>query len=96
MKRRRHATVEPVFGVLTQFMGMRKVYTKGINNANKQFKLAAIAYNLKKYLKFEHKKEQIAKKELRASLSALILAIVELFRSKNDENRTLMSISVYH
>lgn len=96
MKRRRHATVEPVFGVLTQFMGMRKVYTKGINNANKQFKLAAIAYNLKKYLKFENIKEQIAKKELRASLSAIILAIIELFRSKYDQNRTLMSNSVYH
>lgn len=96
MKRRRHATVEPVFGVLTQFMGMRKVYTKGINNANKQFKLAAIAYNLKKYLKFEHKKEQIAKRELRASLSAFVLAIFELFRTKNGQNSSLMYISTYH
>lgn len=32
-KRKRHSTVEPVLGVLTQFMGMRKVYTKGIHNA---------------------------------------------------------------
>lgn len=46
-KRKRHSTVEPVLGVLTQFMGMRKVYTKGIHNANKQFIMAAIAYNLK-------------------------------------------------
>lgn len=43
-KRKRSATVEPVLGVLTQFMGMRKVYTKGIHNANKQFLMAAIAY----------------------------------------------------
>jgi transposase len=96
MKRRRHATVEPVFGVLTQFMGMRKVYTKGINNANKQFKLAAIAYNLKKYLKFEHRKEQLAKRELRASLSAISLAIIELFRPKHDQNRMLMTNPVTH
>ncbi|MEQ8471203.1 MAG: transposase [Marinoscillum sp.] len=54
-KRKRQATVEPVLGVLTQFMGMRKVYTKGIHNANKQFIMAAIAYNLKKYLKFDKK-----------------------------------------
>jgi len=47
MKRRRHATVEPVFGVLTQYLGMRKITTKGIHNANKQFMMAAIAYNLK-------------------------------------------------
>ncbi|MEO9475714.1 MAG: IS1182 family transposase, partial [Cyclobacteriaceae bacterium] len=53
-KRKRHSTVEPVLGVLTQFMGMRKVYTKGINNCNKQFLMAAVAYNLKKYLKFEY------------------------------------------
>lgn len=58
MKRRRHATVEPVFGVLTQYLGMRKVMTKGIHNANKQFMMAAIAYNLKKYLKFENKNVQ--------------------------------------
>lgn len=57
-KRKRHSRVEPVLGVLTQFMGMRKVYTKGIHNANKRFIMAAIAYNLKKYLKFETKTVQ--------------------------------------
>ena len=57
-KAKRQATVEPVFGVLTQYMGMRKVNTKGIHNANKQFLMAAIAYNLKKYLKFEVNKVQ--------------------------------------
>jgi transposase len=55
MKRKRHSTVEPVFGTLTQFMGMRKVYTRGINNANKIMLMSAAAYNLKKYLKFERK-----------------------------------------
>lgn len=51
MKSQRQSVVEPVFGVLTQFMGMRKVYTKGISNANKQMLMAAAAYNLKKLLK---------------------------------------------
>ena len=51
MKSKRQSVVEPVFGVLTQFMGMRKVYTKGIRNANKQMLMAAAAYNLKKLLK---------------------------------------------
>ena len=64
MKGRRQATVEPVFGVLTQYLAMRKVMTKGIHNANKQFKLAAIAYNLKKYLKFENKTVQPQRGEL--------------------------------
>jgi len=52
MKGKRQSTVEPVFGTLTQFMGMRKINTIGIAQANKCMQMAAIAYNLKKYLKF--------------------------------------------
>ena len=48
----RQSTVEPVFGILTQHMGLRKLNTKGIRNANKQMLLAGIAYNLKKLLKY--------------------------------------------
>jgi len=36
-------------------MGLRKVNTKGIKQANKVMQMAAIAYNLKKYLKFTNK-----------------------------------------
>lgn len=56
MKSKRQATVEPVFGTLTQFMGLRKINTVGIKQANKVMHLSAIAYNLKKYLKFIDKK----------------------------------------
>ncbi|WP_251795853.1 transposase [Arenibacter sp. A80] len=55
MKGKRQSTVEPVFGTLTQFMGLRKINTIGIGQANKVMHLAAIAYNLKKYLKFTQK-----------------------------------------
>ena len=75
MKRRRQATVEPVFGVLTQYLGLRKVNTKGINNANKQFIMAAMAYNLKKYLKFESRKVIGQMKEAIIPLYSLIMAI---------------------
>ena len=68
-KRKRQSTVEPVLGVLTQFMGMRKVYTKGIHNANKQFLMAAMAYNLKKYLKFEQKVDQPQRGEVSSGIS---------------------------
>jgi hypothetical protein len=56
MKAKRQATVEPVFGTLTQFMGLRKINTIGIKQANKVMHLSAIAYNLKKYLKFTQNK----------------------------------------
>ncbi len=52
MKAKRQSTVEPVFGTLTQFMGLRKINAIGMRQANKVMLLSAIAYNLKKYLKF--------------------------------------------
>ena len=56
MKGKRQSTVEPVFGTLTQFMGLRKINTIGLEQAIKVMHLSAIAYNLKKYLKFEGKR----------------------------------------
>ena len=55
MKGKRQSTVEPVFGTLTQFMGLRKINTLGIKQANKVIHVSAMAYNLKKYLKFTKK-----------------------------------------
>ena len=55
MKAKRQSTVAPVFGILTQFMGLRKINTIGLQQANKVMLLSARAYNLKKYLKFMSK-----------------------------------------
>ncbi len=62
LKLRRSATVEPVFGTLTQFLALRKINTRGIENANKGMLTAATAYNLKKYLNFTTKTAQSAAK----------------------------------
>jgi transposase len=56
MKKKRQSTVEPVFGSLTSFYGLRKTNTIGISQANKVMLLAATAYNLKKVLKFSEKR----------------------------------------
>ncbi|RUT73426.1 transposase [Ancylomarina longa] len=56
MKGKRQSTVEPVFGTLTRFMGLRKINTIGIRQANKVIHMSACAYNLKKLLKFVSKK----------------------------------------
>ncbi len=63
MKTIRQSTVEPVFGTLTQFLAMRKVNTRGIQQANKVMLMAAMAYNLKKYLKFNKGKVMEMAKE---------------------------------
>lgn len=60
MKKLRSATVEPVLGTLINFMGMRRVWTRGIAGATKFFLGAAIAYNLKKWLNYQPKKAKVA------------------------------------
>ncbi len=51
MKKLRQSTVEPVFGSLTQFYGLRKIGVLGKAGAHKVMLMAAVAFNLKKYLK---------------------------------------------
>jgi transposase len=50
MKRRRMATVEPVFGSLLNYYGMKRANAKGIQAAHKMMLMAACAYNLQKLL----------------------------------------------
>lgn len=49
----RQSTVEPVIGTLVNYLGMKKVNTKGVRQANKCMLMAAVAYNIKKLLKYE-------------------------------------------
>ena len=60
MMRLRHSTVEPVWGTLLHFRGLKKVYTKGNELANKQVLLASTAYNLKKLMAFNWIKPAIS------------------------------------
>lgn len=55
MKKLRQSTVEPVLGTLINFLALKRVNTRGIKLANKCMLMAAIAYNLKKMLKFKSK-----------------------------------------
>lgn len=52
MKKLRQSTVEPVLGTLINFLAMKRVNTRGIKQANKCMLMAAIAYNIKKMMKF--------------------------------------------
>lgn len=84
LKGKRQSTVEPVFGTLTQFMGMRKVNTIGLAQANKCMQMAAMAYNLKKWLKFTEKRVKSGAGSLSGHIEALkteIRTILSLFKS---------------
>lgn len=80
MKGKRQSTVEPVFGTLTQFMGLRKVNTRGIENANKVMQLSATAYNLKKYLRFTKKKIETGVGAVRTRVNTIIVEIRLILR----------------
>ena len=80
MKKRRSATVEPVLGTLLEFTSMRKVYTKGIDLANKHVLMACTAYNLKKLLRFEcYNKKRVS--ELRNTLNSFFKEFIVNFIS---------------
>jgi transposase len=68
MKKLRSSTVEPVFGSLINYFGMKQVNAKGIEAANKAVLGAAMAYNLKKLLKFTIKTAKSEAKALRKEL----------------------------
>lgn len=61
----RKSTVEPVLGTLVNFLGLRQINTKGIEQAGKCMLIAALAYNLKKLLKFHTPKVEAAIQRLR-------------------------------
>ena len=71
MKKLRSSTVEPVLGSLVNFLGMRRVNTRGLEQANKCMLMAAIACNLKKLLKFTERKTKINVQAVQANLQAL-------------------------
>lgn len=64
LKKQRSSTVEPVLGTLINFMGMGRIWTRGIKNANKFMIGAATAYNLKKWLKYKVKKANVQAQQL--------------------------------
>jgi len=74
MKKLRQSTVEPVLGTLINFQGMKRINTRGIKLANKCMIMAAIAYNIKKMMKFRRPKAPSNVIELIPSLHFNILS----------------------
>jgi transposase len=81
----RSKTVEPVLGTLINFMNMRRVNTRGIKQANKHVLMAALCYNLKKYLKFIKNNPRLAmarrQNEAETGLALLKPTIIGVFKA---------------
>lgn len=78
MKKLRQSTVEPVLGTLINFMGLRRVWTRGIKSANKFMPGAAVAYNLKKWMNRQQQRRKtavMALKKMERSLCSFIFML---------------------
>ena len=86
-KSKRMSTVEPVFGTLINFLGLRKVNTLGQKAAHKCMLMAATAFNLKKLLKYARKPIKVIAKHLeippisRKVLKADLSVLMDFFTS---------------
>jgi len=77
----RSSTVEPVLGTLVNFLAMRRVNTRGIKQANKCILMSAIAYNLKKLLKWEQRKINTTAIALKKAAKRSFFYFLNLHRS---------------
>jgi transposase len=91
LRKLRSSTVEPVIGTLVNYLAMKRVNTRGLEQANKCIITAAVAYNLKKLLKFKTNKGSAIAKAIKIkaekSLLKLVLAIYALIASIRANNR---------
>jgi transposase len=75
LKKLRHSTVEPVLGTLINFLAMKRVNTRGIKLANKCMLMAAVAYNLKKMMKFKTNRPMTALMQLTKPVDAFLSSL---------------------
>lgn len=81
--KRRSATVEPVLGTLINHHNMRRINSRGMEQANKHVLMAALTYNLKKYMKFISKRVMAKVQVMQRELCCLLqTALSNLFQAK--------------
>ncbi|MDN3583809.1 IS1182 family transposase [Mucilaginibacter flavus] len=79
MKSLRSSTVEPVFGSLINYTGLRRINTKGLKQANKGMLMAAVAYNIKKLLAHKPKKIKELKMPVIKGINGLLYRLFSSF-----------------
>jgi transposase len=79
MKLLRSSTVEPVFGSLINYTALKRMGTKGIQQANKCMLMAAVAYNLKKFIRHKSKSIQNNIKQLKNCLNKVFFILLDGF-----------------
>jgi len=94
MKKLRQATVEPVLGTLINFMGIRRIWTRGLKSANKFMLGAAIAYNLKKWLNCNEQKRNTAVIQMKKEPKMASFQFLSLWLQMEQHSREKRNLSV--
>jgi len=79
----RSSTVEPVLGTLVNYLAMRRVNTRGIKQASKCILMSAVAYNLKKLLKWQQRKIETTALAMKEGQNCLSFYILKLWHSQH-------------
>ena len=93
LMKQRQSTVEPVIGTLVNYLGMKKVNTRGLKQANKCMLLSATAYNLKKLLKHTSLPVQTKTEEMNAILKKALTELSSLSQWLYNPNQLLYGTS---
>jgi transposase len=88
MMKLRQGTVEPVFGNLINYYGLRKINTIGIQGAHKSMLMSAIAFNLRKLIRHLRDKGnsqlQVLQRELCALGKTVYAGLIKSLRQRPD------------
>lgn len=79
-------TVEPVFGSIQQYYGLRRMNVRGRNSANKVMLMAAAAFNLKKWMK-------TVIKNIENKLISLVLILYTRTKDHRIKNRKIVILN---
>lgn len=88
----RMQTVEPVFGSLQQYYGLKQINVRGIDRANKVMIMAAAAFNLKKWIKKLHFLLKTIETTLSAHTHSYVTRKIKMFKNINTFNLTCMNL----
>ena len=75
----RSSTVEPVLGTLINFRNMKRVNTRGIRQANKHILMAALTYNLHKYIRFITRERKTAVQSMQLATKSVKNSVKTMF-----------------
>jgi hypothetical protein len=95
MKKLRQANVEPVLGTLINFMGIRRIWTRCLRNANKFMLGTAVANNLKKWLNYGERKTKTAVMALKRPQMDYILISCAILLHRAAKFKIYIAICIY-